>query len=71
MLVMIEIENVARELVMIAIDPWKVERIGPSIGEEKTWCYLTLASSSHSWRVKSSLGDLVNKINNARMGGKQ
>lgn len=70
MLVMINIENVAMETITIAIDPWRVERIGPALGEENM-SYLTLASSTHSWRVKSSFEDLVTKINNARSGGKQ
>ena len=70
MLVMITIESMATETLTIAIDPWRVERIGPALGEENI-SYLTLASSTHSLRVKSSFGDLVNIINTARIGGKQ
>jgi hypothetical protein len=70
MLVMITVESIATETITIAIDPWRVERIGPALGEENM-SYLTLASSTHSWRVKSSLENLVNIINTARMGGKQ
>lgn len=69
MLITIQIENVAMEIITIAIDPWRVERISPALGEE-SMSYLILASSTHSWRVRSSFEDLVIKINNARMGGK-
>ena len=67
MLVMIRVENMATEVLTIAIDPWKVERISPAIGE-KNMSYLTLTSSTQSWRVKSSFEDLVNIINTARKG---
>lgn len=68
MLVLISIQTVALGKMTVAIDPWKVEQISPAPFEENI-CNVNM--SSHHLRVESSFEDLVTRINNARMGGKQ
>lgn len=69
MLVTLEVQTpMAGGNMKIAVDPWKVEHIRP-LPMEPNVCYLIIAQTN--WRVNSSFEDLVAKINNARLGGKQ
>lgn len=69
MLVVLTVHNVGSDSSMtIAVDPWKVQYIRPVYMEQDT-CYLNIGDTT--WRVDSSFEDLVTRINNARMGGKQ
>lgn len=64
MLVLLDIfDPVARGVITIAIDPKSIQAVKPA-AEDTTMCLVYMGEKV--WRVNSSFGELVNKINSAR-----